>query len=87
MRFKNRLFSIRYTTYAGVEGEFVKRAVRQETLLIVWHAIADLVGHLRGAALELLERVELGGRNWVSDPSEELLAGNNPHWMMCTSQY
>ena len=52
----------------------------EEAGLVLRYTVADLEGGInRGRrALERLEGIELGQRNWVADPREKLLRRDNP---------
>jgi hypothetical protein len=63
---------------AGHEGEVGEAAVLEETLLLVRHAVADVVLDVRGRALEAVEVVEVGDLRRALHPLEQLLIGDDP---------
>lgn len=57
--------------------------MREQPILVLRYTIADLQTgvDLRCAALEGINRVEIGNRDRVLNPAKELLVQNNPNYM------
>ena len=65
---------------ARVERRVVESTVADKTFLVGRHSIANLLADVGSRALERLKRVQLGDRNWVANPCEELFSRDNPDY-------
>jgi hypothetical protein len=67
-------------TYASIEGEIRKRAMRQQASFVLGYAIADLRARVdcRGGALEGRGLIKQGDGIGIPDPVEKLVVGYDP---------